>query len=151
MHAPHRVGSPIGRDLLSGVEASVTPVFPVEIFYDGSCALCRASRRWVERRDALGRFRFVDSGGLTAAETCPVPRGQLDRAVWVRLPDGALASGYDALLATVAALPRGRFLAVLAGLGPLRKVGAMLYSTVARHRHALPARGVGAASARRPP
>ena len=89
----------------------------------------------MERRDALQRFRFVDSGEPVTGEPCPVPREELDRAVWVRLADGALVSGYDAVLAALTVLPRWRLLAVVGGQPPLRLVGAMLYWVFAKHRH----------------
>jgi predicted DCC family thiol-disulfide oxidoreductase YuxK len=115
----------------------VTPDFLVEVFYDGSCGLCRTSRRWVERRDTLRRLRFVDSGGSAAGEACPVPSDELARAVWVRLPGGRLVSGYAAWVAVLRALPRWRLVAGVLELPPMRWAGAVLYRVIARHRHTL--------------
>ena len=105
------------------------------MYYDGSCAICRASRRWLERRDRQRRVTFVDACGPAVEGPCPVPREQLDRAVWARLPEGRLVSGYEALLAAVAALPRWRVLAGVGGTRPFRGAGALIYRVVAKHRH----------------
>ncbi len=106
----------------------------VKVFYDGSCALCRASRRWLERRDAAGALEFVDACAAGAAHPPGVTADQLARAVWAELAGGRLVSGYDALVAALAALPRRGRAAQLAAVAPLRWAGRHAYRLVARNR-----------------
>jgi predicted DCC family thiol-disulfide oxidoreductase YuxK len=40
--------------------------FHPTLFFDGSCALCNGSLRWLARRDAQGVLRFAPLGGITA-------------------------------------------------------------------------------------
>ncbi len=107
----------------------------IEFIYDGSCRLCRASRRWLERRDRTGRLRFVDSCRRATASGLPLQRGDLDRAAWARLPGGRLVEGFDAVVATLAALPGWRLIAAAGRARPVRVVGRVVYRVIARHRH----------------
>ncbi len=107
---------------------------PVQVFYDGSCGVCRASRRWLERRDPDATFEFVDACAAGAGTPPGVTAAQLDREVWVALPGGGLVSGYDAVVAALAILPHGRLAAGIGGLPPVRWAGRRIYKVVARLR-----------------
>ena len=109
----------------------------IEVFYDGTCPLCRASRRWAEGRDSDRRLVFRDLEEPAAAGCAPGPPGG---AIWVRLPGGGTASGFAGWLAVLRALPRWCFLAPVLRLPPLRWLGPPVYRLVARHRHALVSR-----------
>ncbi len=106
----------------------------IEVFYDGECRLCTASRAWAERRDADGRLTFCDLNDPTAAASLPVSAERLRAEMWVRLPGGALASGFAGWLEVLRALPRWRLVAGLLALPPLRWFGPLVYRIVARHR-----------------
>jgi len=112
----------------------------IEVFYDGACPLCRASRRWAESRDRDGRLAFCDLNDPAAAGCIPAPPGGPGDAMWVRLPGGEMASGYAGWLAVLRALPRWRLFARVMGLPPVRWAGPTVYRFVARHRHALVSR-----------
>jgi predicted DCC family thiol-disulfide oxidoreductase YuxK len=109
----------------------------VEVFFDGQCPMCRASREWAERRDAGGRLAWIDASDPAAADRLPVSAAELARAVLVRGRDGSIASGYRAWLAVLAELPGWRGAARLLGLPPLAWLGPPVYRLVAVLRHAL--------------
>jgi len=118
---------------------------PVEVYYDGSCAFCKASREWAEKRDADGVLRFCDGADPAAADRLLVEPERLAREMIVRLPGGRVVGGFDAALAVLGALPHWHLLAAILALPPLRWLGPPVYRMVARHRHRL---GSGT---RRPP
>jgi len=111
-----------------------------EVFYDGACPLCRASRRWAEPHDSNRRLVFCDLNDPAAVRPAPTRGEGLADALWVRLPGGDVVSGFAGWLAVLRALPRWRFLARVLGLPPVRWAGPPVYRFVARHRHALPIR-----------
>ena len=108
-----------------------------QVFYDGECRLCRASREWAERHDCGGRLSFCDLNDPAATASLPLGAEQLRAEMWVRLPNGKLASGFAAWLAVLRSLTRWRLLAAVLGLPPLRWLGPPVYRLVARHRHLL--------------
>lgn len=112
----------------------------IEVFYDGACPLCRASRRWAEERDPDGRLVFRDLEDPAAAGCIPAVPGGPGDAMWVRLPGGETASGFAGWLAVLRVLPRWRCLARALGLPPLRWAGPRVYRFVAHHRHAFASR-----------
>ncbi len=108
---------------------------PTEVYYDGSCALCRASRRWAESRDVRGRLVFHDLTQAGPVAGLKLDRDGSAREMLARLPGGELAGGYDGWVAVLHALPRWRGVAPLLALPPIRLVGRAVYRLVARHRH----------------
>lgn len=62
------------------------------VFYDGSCALCHGSVRFLVARDRDGsRFRFAPIGGACfRAELSEAERARLPDAIAVRTTDGRL-------------------------------------------------------------
>jgi predicted DCC family thiol-disulfide oxidoreductase YuxK len=108
----------------------------LEVWYDGQCPLCRASRDWCTARDLESRLIFRDL--RTAAETeLPVARSQAEAAMWVRGPDGTLASGFSGWRRIMAELPGWRWLARAAGVPPASWLGPLAYRLVARSRRLL--------------
>jgi predicted DCC family thiol-disulfide oxidoreductase YuxK len=112
----------------------------IEVFYDGACPLCSASRRWAEERDPDGRLAFRDLEDPAAAGCIPAAFEEPGGAMWVRLAGGETASGFAGWLAVLRALPGWRRLARALGLPPVRWAGGRVYRFVARHRHALASR-----------
>jgi predicted DCC family thiol-disulfide oxidoreductase YuxK len=109
----------------------------VEVFYDGACPVCRASRAWAERRDRGHRLDWLDATAPGCADRLPASAAELAQAVWVRRGDGSLASGYRAWLAVLGALPGWGLPARLLALAPLAWLGPAIYRLVAVHRHRL--------------
>jgi predicted DCC family thiol-disulfide oxidoreductase YuxK len=112
----------------------------IEVFYDGECRLCTASRQWAESRDSERRLAFKDVNDPAVAKNIPVVAERLREAIWVRLPEGKLESGFYGWLEVLRALPGWGLVARLIGLPPLRWIGPPVYRVVARHRHLLPRR-----------
>ena len=117
----------------------VATVFPLQVFYDGSCSVCAAEMEIYRRKGHGGRLVFVD---ISSRDFDPAPLGitmdalmremhAIDRqsrvyrgveafqAIWHAFPD---ATGYR-LLAAVIALPGVNLLArtAYAGFARLRK------------------------------
>jgi predicted DCC family thiol-disulfide oxidoreductase YuxK len=119
------------------VPSSVVPAVSdrcLEVWMDGSCRVCRASRAWVEARASGHEARFLDFRTV-ADDQLPVRRDELERSMWVRTPDGRLLRGFAAWRTIVARLPRWGWLARLTARPPLSWVGERLYRFIARWRH----------------
>ena len=114
-----------------------SPSPTIEIWIDGDCAVCRRSEQWCSARDHRGRLSFVD---LHAAnhEDLPGPPDAMMETVHVRLPDGTVITGFDAWQQVLVELDGWRWLARLIGLPGIRRLGSVLYSTLARYRHCMP-------------
>lgn len=110
----------------------------LEIFFDGSCAFCRAVQESVERRDTRQRLKFVDYNDPTIAASAPFPRERLDAEMHVRKPDGAWAVGFEGWAAVLLELPRYKWLGWLFGVFPLHELGPGVYRWVAKHRYRIP-------------
>lgn len=59
--------------------------------------------------------------------------------VHLRLPDGTVATGFDAWRRILRELPGWRWLARFSALPGITQLGAAVYSVVARNRHRHPA------------
>jgi predicted DCC family thiol-disulfide oxidoreductase YuxK len=110
----------------------------VEVYYDGHCALCRASKEWAHRRDRDGRLRFLDFNDSALVTELPVAPAELTSQMWVREGDGRLTAGFSGWLAVLRVLPRWRWVSSVLALPPLRWLGPPLYRFVARNRNRLP-------------
>jgi predicted DCC family thiol-disulfide oxidoreductase YuxK len=109
----------------------------IEVWMDGECSLCQASRSWCEVRDDQGRLQFADFRG-EEDDHLPVDRSQLEGSMWIRDADGSLHSGFEAWRLIMAELPGWGWLVWLTGLPPLRWIGPTIYEVIARNRHRLP-------------
>jgi predicted DCC family thiol-disulfide oxidoreductase YuxK len=110
----------------------------IEVFYDGRCGLCAASRRWAEARDRSHRLAFRDFTDPAHGVDLPFPAAELTREMVVRTLGGRLARGFAGWLEVLGALPRWRWLATLLDAPPLRWLGTAGYRLVARHRNVFP-------------
>ena len=120
--------------LFNQMKAPMNPSRAVEIWYDGSCPLCRRSRNWCESQDSNGDLRFRDFR-TARDEDLPVTREEAESSMWVHDADGSLFSSFDGWRRILAELPRWRWLAALAGLPPVRWFGQPLYRIIARFRN----------------
>jgi predicted DCC family thiol-disulfide oxidoreductase YuxK len=109
--------------------------FPLEVWIDGSCAVCRRSERWCRERDHHGRLEFKD---LNRDADPPASRGRLATSVHVRSADGSVASGFEAWRRILLSLDRWRWLGRITALPGLHQLGSMVYSLIAANRHRLP-------------
>jgi predicted DCC family thiol-disulfide oxidoreductase YuxK len=108
----------------------------IEVWYDGDCPLCRASRAWCEERDQDGRLVFRNMRSVGDDEL-PVARLAAEASMWVRDPDGRLTEGFTGWRTIMARLPGWAWLARIAGLPPFRWLGPPVYRLVARWRSLL--------------
>jgi predicted DCC family thiol-disulfide oxidoreductase YuxK len=103
------------------------PVYPLQVFFDGSCSVCAAKMELIRRKDHAGRLHFVDISlpgfdpspyGITLAAFMhemhaidrknQVYRGvEAFRVIWQAFP----ASTWYGLLGTLATLPGVNILA----------------------------------------
>lgn len=108
-----------------------------EVWYDGDCALCRASRHWCEERDRPpGRLVFRDIRSAHDDEL-PVARTAAEASMWVRDSRGRLAAGFDGWCMIMDELPGWRWLARLSRVPPFCWLGPPVYRLVARSRRLL--------------
>jgi predicted DCC family thiol-disulfide oxidoreductase YuxK len=125
----------------AGVGAGSGPV----LLYDGECGLCRATVRFLLRRDRPGVLRYAALQGRFAQATLRrlgLPTEDFDSLVFLPVADGAVywlrTEGVLAVLRTL-----GGFWAMLARIGgrvpPAWRDAA--YRVVARWRHRLTGHG----------
>lgn len=122
----------------------------LEVWYDGQCPLCRASRDWCAARDPDGRLEFRDVRSATEVEL-PVSPAAAEASMWVRGADDSLAGGFAGWRRILAELPGWRWLARVSGVPPLRWLGPPAYRVIARARRLLPGYGLDTRNAERRP
>jgi predicted DCC family thiol-disulfide oxidoreductase YuxK len=110
-------------------------LFPLEVWIDGSCKVCRRSERWCRKLDKNERIVFRD---LHYELDPPAPKERLLEAVHVRRADGVVESGFEAWRQIMLALDRWRWLGRISALPIVRQVGRLVYAAIALNRHRLP-------------
>lgn len=129
-----------------------TPLYPLTIYYDGSCPLCSAEIRNLQLRDTQARLRVVDCSPVDFIS--PVPG--TDRAALMNVIHGVGAGGqvlravdvFEAAYRAVG-LP---WVSRLITHPLIRPIADRVYPWVVRHRYRLPRgliRGVFERAARR--
>ena len=86
------------------------------VFFDGSCALCRAEIGYYRRTDAAGDLCFIDVSEAHAAPPEGVTPQQAMARFHVRASDGRVLSGAAAFVEVWSRLPRWRWAARAASL-----------------------------------
>ena len=109
-----------------------------DIFLDGSCSFCRWSQAKIEPYDSGERVRFLDYNDPAVAALVPFPRGDLDREMHMRTPEGKWLRGFEAWLVLLRVLPKLAWLGRIANVPPVRWLGPSVYGFIARHRYSLP-------------
>jgi len=115
-----------------------TDTYPLTLFFDALCPVCRAEMQSLRARDGACRLRFED---LRAADFA-VPSGTtLERmltSIHGRTADGRLVAGVETLRLAYRAVGLGWLLAPTAW-PLLRGPSERAYLWFARHRFAMPA------------
>ena len=113
--------------------------YPLKVFYDGSCPLCRSKMEQYRLRGHEGRLVFVD---VTAPEFDPVPYAvpMSDFMYELHAIDGSgnLYCGVDAFRAIWRALPPSTWyglLGFLISLPLVHSAAGLIYRAVAGTRH----------------
>lgn len=116
--------------------ATTTPDRPVLVF-DGDCAFCSSSVRWMERwigrrpRIVAWQFTDLDALGLTQQQ-CE------DALQWVH-PDGRVESAHLAVSRTLLHAGKGWWLlGAVIRIPGISFVAGVAYRWIARNRHRLP-------------
>jgi predicted DCC family thiol-disulfide oxidoreductase YuxK len=121
------------------------PVFPLQVFYDGSCAVCAVEMAHYRTGEHRGRLVFTDING---EEFDPAPFGISREAFMYELHaidrEGRVYRGVAAFRAIWQAFPhlfRYRLLVVLVGLPGVALLARCTYRIFARFRRYLPKAG----------
>jgi len=105
----------------------------LRVWYDGACVLCRRSRAWCEDRTDARRVDFIDFRTVPD-DRLPVPRHELESALWVQAADGRLYRGFEGWRRILDVVPRWRWLSRIFGVSPFSRLGPPVYRLVARSR-----------------
>lgn len=109
-------------------------IYPLEMLYDGNCAICRFDVAHLKRRDRHSRLVFTD---VTADDFDPAAYGrtldQLLARIHARRADGALVEGAEVFRLSYAAAGLG-WLVAPTRLPGLRCLTDAAYLWFARHR-----------------
>lgn len=108
--------------------------YPITIFHDGSCPLCRLDIENLRSRDDKGRLRFID---IAAPDFEPTPYGltleEFAAQIRGQLPDGTMLTGMEVFRRAYRAVGLS-WLVAPANWGPLKAPADALYRLFARHR-----------------
>ena len=115
--------------------------YPITVYYDASCALCRAEIEAMKSRDARERMRLVDCSAEDFVAPEGVSRDLLMSRIHARDANGAWLRGIDVFAAVyeAAGFPR---LARLYRSRALRPLFDRMYPWIADHRRILSSLGV---------
>lgn len=111
-------------------------LWPVQVFYDGDCSICRRqARQWMaeDRRDRLEFVDIADPG--FRAETYGLDPEDVQQSIHVKTADGRVFRGIDAVRVVWTAFPKMWGAALVSGLPGLRGLLEYGYQTLARRRH----------------
>ncbi len=107
-----------------------------QIFYDGSCPLCRAEMEQYMALDAGGDFSFIDMAeSPQSVESIGVSRQEAMARLHVRLSDGRIVTRVDAFIAIWEKLPKFRWLAWVFKARPMKALFNAFYRWFAPRRH----------------
>ncbi len=111
------------------------------IYYDGLCQLCSREIALFQRRVRGGSLAYVDiSDEAFRAADHGLDPVQIHRTMHVRLEDGRLVTGMDALIAMWEFVPGFRWLAKLSRLSVIRPLADVGYAAFAYIRPKFPKR-----------
>jgi predicted DCC family thiol-disulfide oxidoreductase YuxK len=137
----------------------ISPTFPLQVFYDGSCSICAGEMDIYRRKEHEGRLIFVD---LNSADFDPARYGIAMAAFMFEMhaidQQGRVYRGVEAFWAIWQAFPASTwygFLGTMITLPGLNLLARAAYSCFARIRKYLPKRncedGVCRINDRKPP
>lgn len=115
-------------------------LFPLTVFYDGSCPVCSREISHYRALSRDGRLNFVDiSAESFDAADWGMDQAALMKAMHVKDAAGQLYLGVDAFRALWLGLPglRYRSLSQVLGLPGLHMLAVLGYRIFARYRHLL--------------
>lgn len=114
-------------------------VYPLTLYFDSQCPMCRTEMQQLQARDAGGALRFVDICAPDFA--CPLPgvrQADLLRLMHAQRADGQVVVGVEAFRLAYAGIGL-HWVDWLTRLPVLRQLAELGYPWIARHRYRLPA------------
>lgn len=119
--------------------------FPLQVFYDGSCAVCSREMAIYQKRKGTGRLIFIDisAPGFIAADH-DRRQEEFMRELHVRDAQGDYFTGVEAFTRIWSAFPDSPLYSLLGhtiSLPGIRQSADLGYATFARFRHLLPRTG----------
>ena len=115
--------------------------YPITVYYDASCELCRAEIEAMKSRDDADRLRLIDASDAGFVPPAGVTRDELMSRIHARDADGAWLRGLDVFAAVYEAAGFRR-LARIYRSSALRPLLDRMYPWIADHRQALSALGL---------
>ncbi len=112
--------------------------YPLTVYYDRSCPLCRDEMHFLAARGGPDRIHLVDASAPDFVNDTGVASDVLMTRIYGRRADGTLISGMSLLREVYAAANLGWVLQAT-GLPVLRPLFDRLYVFVANNRYRLPA------------
>ena len=113
-------------------------IYPLTLYYDASCALCKAEMSNLMRRNRGQLLVFVDVSAASVQDLPPgIARNELLTLIHARQADGSVIKGVDVFRHAyrAAGLP---WVATTLQLPVLGRLADRLYPWVARNRHRFP-------------
>ncbi len=108
--------------------------YPLVLFHDGNCPVCRFDIANLEARNHEGRLQFID---IAAPDFRPEDYGktlaELHAEIHARRPDGSFVTGMEVFRLAYRAVGLGWVVAP-ANFGPLKRPADLMYRVFARHR-----------------
>lgn len=130
-------------------------IYPLTIFYDGACPLCKREMRWYQSNNPHGRLTFVDISQVDfVAEAYGRSNQDFMARMHVRDADGVYTTGVDAFILIWQAYPeKSKFQRVrkIIGVPGIKHLARLFYALFARYRHLLVREKNCAAGVCRPP
>ena len=111
--------------------------YPLMLYFDGSCPLCRREMDFLVARDRCCRLRLIDVGAAGFHNDTGIPVATLMTRMHARRGDGALVSGVEVFRLAYEAVGLAWLVWPLRTPG-LAQVFDRLYGMVARHRNRVP-------------
>jgi predicted DCC family thiol-disulfide oxidoreductase YuxK len=112
-------------------------LYPLTLYYDASCPLCRREMNFLVTRDRHCRLRLIDVSSADFVNDTRLPVAKLMARMHARRGDGALVDGVEVFRLAYEAVDLGWIVLPLRSplLAPLLD---WLYTRVARNRNRIP-------------
>ena len=129
----------------TGQQAAATGASPANgnaaratLIYDGTCRFCSRLARAAARLDRDGRLELIASGDRAVPNRFPsLTPEACGAALQLVTPGGETRQGAAAVAGALSLLPGLGWLGALLRLPGVRRLAALAYGVIARHRHCL--------------
>jgi predicted DCC family thiol-disulfide oxidoreductase YuxK len=117
-------------------------MYPLTVFYDGSCSVCRREMQVYQRNNPQKRLVFIDiSQPDFIAQNYGKTEQKFMARMHVRDADGVYATGVAAFILIWQAYPENSvypYLGKIVGFPGINQLACLCYALFARYRHRLP-------------